>query len=289
MPILKFSIFINSKNLSKILKIDIHRISLVSHNPVGGINLALAARKTLMSRYAVILSLYIFCTPFAFAQVKDRADTTVIRRIEEARMQTEKDTLPHAIPFLLPSDKFIPDDRLFGYLPWTYAPISRPVVFILPTYGFYPSVGFGLYSIQHPDRFFSTLEGYNAFNVPPLYITHQMMLGNTFRLARNFYMLSGILYGIQLGVNGNRWGIGEREGFIYNPKPDVSIVVWNQYFHSLTVYYPVMFPGAESGTAIRLPATPEVFSFGLQANFTVGEFIIGVGTSVTTPRKKHQR
>ena len=90
-----------------------------------------------------------------------------------------------------------------------------------------------------------------------------------------------------MGVQGNNWGIGERDGFIYNPKPTVSLIIWNQYFHSLTVYYPVMTPDALSGAAIGMPATPEVFSFGLQANFTVGEFIIGVGTSITPPKKKH--
>ena len=42
-----------------------------------------------------------------------------------------------------------------------------------------------------------------------------------------------------------------------------------------------LYPGAMSGAAVKMPATPEVFSFGLQANFTVGEFIIGVGTSIT--------
>jgi hypothetical protein len=30
-----------------------------------------------------------------------------------------------------------------------------------------------------------------------------------------------------------------------------------------------------------MPATPEVFSFGVQATFVVGEFIIEVGASVT--------
>ncbi len=32
--------------------------------------------------------------------------------------------------------------------------------------------------------------------------------------------------------------------------------------------------------AIRMPATPEVFSFGVQATFNIGEFIIGVGASI---------
>lgn len=198
------------------------------------------------------------------------------------------DTLPHPIPLVLPADIFIPADRLFGYTPWTFAPMTRPVVFILPTFGFNGSVGFGRYAIQHPDKFFSTLEGYNGFNIPQLYISQQMMLGNTLRLARNFYMFSGILYGAQLGIRGNNWGMGERSGFIYNPTRTVSIVIWDQYFNALTVYFPVLFPGAKSGAAIRLPATPEIFSFGVQANFTAGQFIIGLGTSIA-PIREHQR
>ncbi len=231
-----------------------------------------------MYRYIIIIALLVAGALTAEAQIKDGM-------AEEHRSQvvsvSAEDTLPHPIPFLLSQDIFIPKDRLFGYEPWTYAPMTRPVVHILPTFGFSGSVGFGLYSIQHPDKFFSTLEGFNGFNIPQLYISQQMMLGNTLRLARNFYMLSGILYGAQLGVMGNNWGIGERSGFIYNPSENVSIIIWDQYYHALTVYYPVLYPGAMSGAAVKMPATPEVFSFGLQANFTVGEFIIGVGTSIT--------
>ena len=39
-----------------------------------------------------------------------------------------------------------------------------------------------------------------------------------------------------------------------------------------------------------MPATPEVFSFGVQATFVVGEFIIEVGTSVAPvpfQKRKH--
>lgn len=215
----------------------------------------------------------------ANAQANDRAQAEYGRTSVSVT-----DSLPRPIPFILPHDLFVPKDRLFGYEPWTYAPMARPVVHILPTFGFSGSIGFGLYSIQHPDRFFSTLEGFNGFNIPHLYISQQMMLGNTFRLARNFYMLSGILYGARLGVHGNAWGMGERSGFIYNPSETVSVVIWNQYYHALTVYYPVFFPGAATGAAIKMPATPEIFSFGLQANFTVGEFIIGVGTSIAPSR-----
>ena len=235
-----------------------------------------------MYRYIIILTI-LLAGLSAHAQVQDTEliDTTTV-----PLMQVGNDSLPRLIPFLLPKDIFIPADRLFGYMPWSYAPMTRPTVFILPTYGFNGSVGFGLYSIQHPDKFFSTLEGFNGFNIPQLYISEQMMLGNTLRLARNFYMMSGILYGAQLGVRFNLWGIGERSGFIYNPRPDVSIVVWDQYYHALTVYMPVFFPGATNPAATRLPATPEVFSVGVQANFTVGELIICIGTSVTPPKKE---
>ena len=238
-----------------------------------------------MYRYVIILSI-LFISITASAQINDTGtdptDTMTIRF-----MQVGNDSLPKLIPFVLPLDTFIPDNRLMGYPPWSYAPLSRPTVFILPTFGFNGSVGFGLYSIQHPDKFFSTLEGFNGFNIPQLYIARQMMLGNTLRLAKNFYMMSGILYGTQLGVRFNLLGIGERSGIIYNPRPDVSIVIWDQYYHGVKVYMPVFFPGAKSGAAINLPATPEVFSMGVQANFTVGEFIIGVGTSVTPPKKEH--
>ncbi len=192
------------------------------------------------------------------------------------------DTLPKPIPDLLSQDLFIPKDRLLGYEPWDYAPLPRPYFPILDVYGFDGSVGFGEYSLQHPEKFFSTLEGYNMINVPQMYISQQMMLGNTFRLGRNFYYLSGILYGAQLGVLGNNWGMGTREGFIWHPTPLVSVMIWIQYFQSLEVYSPVLFPDRNGdGAAIRMPATPEIFSFGVQASFTVGEFIIGIGTSIT--------
>lgn len=191
------------------------------------------------------------------------------------------DTLPKPIPDLLPPDLFIPKDRLLGYEPWDYAPFARPYFPILDVYGFDGSVGFGEYSLQHPEKFFSTLEGYNMINVPQLYVSQQMMLGNTLKLGRNFYFLSGILYGAQLGVRGNNWGMGTREGFIWHPSPMVSVMIWSQYFQSVEVYSPVLFPDKNGdGAAIRMPATPEIFSFGVQASFTVGEFIIGIGTSI---------
>ena len=190
------------------------------------------------------------------------------------------DSFPHRIPDFLSPDLFIPRTRLVGIAPWMSAPIRRPVVYVVPVNGFDGSIGFGEYSLAHPDKFFSTLNGYNSINIPQMYITQQMMIGNTFRLARGFYMLSGIMYGAQLGVMGNNWGLGNREGFIWQPTSILSIVIWNQYFQSLSVYSPIVYPSS-SGAAVKMPATPEVFSFGVQASFVVGEFIIGVGTSIT--------
>lgn len=193
------------------------------------------------------------------------------------------DSVPNRIPDFLPSSIFIPRARLVGIHPWTSAPLPVPVVKVIPVNGFNGSIGFGTYSISHPDKFFSTLDGYNTINIPHMYITQQMMIGNTFKLAKNLYMLSGILYGAQLGVMGNNWGMGNREGFIWHPSAIISITLWNQYFQSISVYSPILYPSTD-GAAVKMPATPEVFSFGVQASFVVGEFIIGIGTSVTPKR-----
>ncbi len=196
--------------------------------------------------------------------------------------QTEKnDSLPRVIPDLLSPELFIPADRLNGFLPWNSAPLLRPVFQILPVYGFDGSVGFGEFNQDHPDKFFSNLMVSNHFDIPQLFVSEQKMLGNTLKLGRGFYFLSGIMYGAQLGVRGNNWGMGTREGFMYRISSNASITFWTQYFQSVAVYSPVLFPRADGDmAAIRMPATPEVYSFGVQASFVVGEFIIGVGTSV---------
>ena len=217
-----------------------------------------------------------------------QSDTTSVRPAGDTSRVQVRDTIagpgfPRPIPDLLDPDWFMPRDRLLGYAPWTYAPIPRPVFPVLKVYGFDGSIGFGEYSVQHPDRFFSTLEGYNRIDVPQYFISEQMMLGNTLRLGHDVYFLSGILYGSRLGVNGNNWGMGTREGVLWNPSAMVSIAFWIQYFQSVEVYSPVIFPRPGKpldSAAILMPATPEVFSFGLQASFIVGEFIIGIGTSV---------
>lgn len=143
-------------------------------------------------------------------------------------------------------------------------------------------IGFGQYEMQHPDKFFSTLEGYNSINVPQIFLTRQMLIGNTLRLARNVYFLSGIMYGTQMGVMGNNWGMGTREGLIFKVDSPLSIVIWTQEFQSVTVYTPVIVPDKSgNGAAIVMPATPEVFSFGVQANFNVSGLSIGIGTSIS--------
>lgn len=222
--------------------------------------------------HCAIISLMLLLAP---------ADTLDKAPLKDTLRMNVSDSLMQPIPFVLPQDLFISKDRLFGAEPWHWAPVARPVFPVLKVYGFEGSVGFGEYSIQHPEKFFSTLEGYNVFNLPQLYISQQMMIGNTLKLGKNIYFLSGILYGAQLGVIGNNWGMGTREGLIWHPSAIVTVLLWTQYFQSVSVYSPVIMPGEVSGAAaIMMPATPEVFSFGVQASFTVGEFIIGIGTSV---------
>lgn len=201
--------------------------------------------------------------------------------IDYAQNVERRDTFPHPIPFMLSPELFIPARQLNGLLPWNAAPMLKPVVFVMPVYGFDGSIGFGEFNIEHPDRFFSTLMGANLIDVPQLYVSEQKMVGNTLKLGRRFYFMSGILYGAQLGVRGNNWGMGTREGFIYRPSETVSVAFWTQYFQSVAVYSPVLFPRPDGNmAAIRMPATPEVYSFGVQASFVAGEFIVGVGLSV---------
>ena len=84
--------------------------------------------------------------------------------------------------------------------------------------------------------------------------------------------------------------MGTREGFIWHPSAIITITLWNQYFQSVSVYSPVVYPRPDgSGAAVNMPATPEVFSFGVQASFVVGEFIIGVGTSVSPKAPKPEK
>lgn len=207
--------------------------------------------------------------------------------------QESTDSLPKPIPIVLPPQLFIPSSRLDGFQPWLYAPIMRPTVFYLPVTGFNGGEGFGQYSQEHPDKFFSNLLGRNAINLPNLYVTRQMMIGNTLRLDKKgrVYLLSGILYGSQMGVMGNNWGMGTKEGILIRTKGNLAIVIWNQNFQSVSVYSPVVYPRRDGdGAAIIMPATPEVFSIGVQASFVSGEFIIDIGASVSPvpfQKRKH--
>ena len=204
-------------------------------------------------------------------------DTTQVRPVQDSSI-----VLPRIIPVILPADLFIPADRLLGYEPWVSAPITRPTIHFIPVNGMSGMIGAGEFSIEHPNKFFSTLSGHNYIDIPNLFVTEQMMLGNTFRLGGNVYFMNGILYGSQMGVMGNNWGMGTREGFIWRPSASFALMVWNQYFQSVSVYTPVVYPLPNGDmAAILMPATPEVFSFGVQASFVAGEFIIGIGTSIS--------
>ena len=85
-----------------------------------------------------------------------------------------------------------------------------------------------------------------------------------------------------MGVMGNNWGMGTKEGILIRTKGNLAIVIWNQNFQSVSVYSPVVYPRRDGdGAAIIMPATPEVFSIGVQASFVSGEFIIDIGASVS--------
>ena len=144
-------------------------------------------------------------------------------------------------------------------------------------------IGAGEFLQDHPDKFFSTFNGNNIINVPELYLSEQMFLGNTLRLWKRggLYFMSGIMYGSQMGVLGNNWGMGTREGILWHPNGNVTVLVWNQNFQSVSVYTPILYKTPNGDTAaILMPATPEVESFGAQASFVSGKFIIGIGVSV---------
>ena len=217
-----------------------------------------------MKRYILMILLLTWLALSVAGQVKEKVDS-----------------FPQPIPNLLSPQLFVPAEYLNGLLPWNAAPLLKPVFHVLPVYGFDGSIGFGEFNMDHPEKFFSNLLVSNYINVPQLYVSEQKMIGNTLKLGRNFYFLSGIMYGAQLGVRGNNWGMGTREGILYRPSENLSIAFWSQYFQSVAVYSPVLFPRLDGDmAAIRMPATPEVYSFGVQASFVVGEFIVGVGMSV---------
>ena len=107
---------------------------------------------------------------------------------------------------------------------------------------------------------------HDVTDIPQLMAGRQIMLGNTLRLGKKIYFLSGILYGGEWGIWENNWGLGARNGFLFRVSDDTHILI----------YGPQAGPG---GVAIMTPAIPEIFSIGAQASFQAGEFIIGIGAS----------
>ena len=239
-----------------------------------------------MLRYIFTLGFVLITTLTLSAQNASNADTSkvsvgVVQDVRDGYQDSHR-SVTKPIPYYLPSSLFIPRNRLVGPQPWIYAPMTLPVVYVIPLSGFNPSIGFGEYTQTHPDHFFSTLEGRNIINIPNMFVSRQMMIGNTLRIGGGLYFLSGILYGAQMGVMGNNWGIGTREGLLYRMSDIFEIALWSQNFQSIVVYSPVIYPHLSgNGAAILMPATPEVFSFGVQASFVVGGFIVGIGTSVS--------
>lgn len=183
------------------------------------------------------------------------------------------------IPDILPPSIFIPVYSPSGS-PWNYAPLPRPAYFIPQTGGFMGGSGFGRYYVEHYDRFFSQMLMHDVTDIPQLMAGRQIMLGNTLRLGKKIYFLSGILYGGEWGILENNWGLGARNGFLFRVSDDTHILIWSQHFHPMAVYLPIYGPQAgPGGVAIMTPAIPEIFSIGAQASFQAGEFIIGIGAS----------
>ena len=188
---------------------------------------------------------------------------------------------PHRIANELPADLFIPSDRLRGLTPWMGGPITRPVVHVMPVYGF-SGYSFGKFTVDHWDKFFSNLLSYNQINVPQLVDSQVMMLGNTLSLGkkRKWFFTSGILYGRHYGTWGNMLGMGSREGLIFRPNGYLILTIWTQEYQSVYAYSPVVYAYPGEGTAaIKLPASPMMVSYGAQAYFLAGQFWIGVGAS----------
>ena len=239
-----------------------------------------------MLRYIFTLGFVLITTLTLSAQNASNADTSkvsvgVVQDVRDGYQDSLR-SVTKPIPYYLPSSLFIPRNRLVGLQPWIYAPMTLPVVYVIPLSGFNSSIGFGEYTQTHPDHFFSTLNGRNIINIPNMFMSRQMMIGNTLKIGGGLYFLSGILYGAQMGVMGNNWGMGPREGLLYRLSDMFEITFWSQNFQSIVVYSPVIYPHLSgNGAAILMPATPEVFSFGVQASFVVGGFIVGIGTSVS--------
>ena len=222
----------------------------------------------------------------SFAQYRDDVKDTLV----EAHKSDSAAYFPHTIPNLLPENLFIPRKAYQGATVWMSAPITRPVVHVMPVYGF-NGYGFGKFYVDHWEKFFANLLVFNRINVPSLVESQQMMIGNTIALGkkRRLYLANGILYGRYYGTWGNMLGMGSREGLIFRPNGYVILAVWTQEYQSVYAYSPVLYarPG-ESTSAIKLPASPVVVSYGAQAYFLAGQFWIGIGAefwNVADPKK----
>lgn len=204
--------------------------------------------------------------------------TSVLAQQQQPGHEDKKDGV---LEFDRSSDMFIPFDRLQGITPWMSAPVMRPKYHAFPVYGF-NGYGFGRFTVDHFDRFFSNLLVYNGMDVPCVVRSEQMMLGNTISLGkkRRFFLANGILYGSQFGVWGNMYGMGTREGLIFRPSGYMIFAVWTQEYKSVYAYSPVVYayPG-EDAASIKLPASPLVVSYGVQAYFLAGQLWIGIGAS----------
>ena len=244
-------------------------------------------------RFVISLLLPFIC----YASLAQQATTSVHSHSfeKEISVKDSTDSFPKPIPIILPPQLFIQSGRMEGVQSWIYAPMTRPTVVYLPTIGFNGGEGFGEYFQEHPDKFFSNFLGRNVIDLPQLYVTRQMMVGNTLKLDKKgrVFLLSGIMYGSQMGVLGNNWGMGSKEGILIRTKGTLAVVIWNQNFQSISVYSPVVYPRPDgNGAAIIMPATPEVTSFGVQASFVSGEFIIDIGASfspVPFQKRKHSK
>ena len=210
-----------------------------------------------------------------FAQYRDDAKDSLTKT-------TRADTssyFPHTIPNLLPQDLFIPRQAFQGPTVWLSAPITRPVVHVMPVYGF-NGYGFGRLYVDHWEKFFANLLVFNRINVPSLVDSQQMMVGNTIALGRKrrLYFANGILYGRYYGTWGNMIGMGSREGLIFRPNGYIVLTVWTQEYQSVSAFSPVLYamPG-ESTAPIKLPASPVIISYGAQAYFLAGQLWIGIG------------
>lgn len=238
-------------------------------------------RTYMISRYRLMTTAAVMCiSAVSWAQKDDgyisRDDPPVSAKARDTASFT-----PKIIPDRLPRNLFIPDSRLAGLTPWMGAPLTRPSVHVIPVYGT-DGWGFGPFTVDHWDKFFSNLLVFNYMNIPPMLNSQQMMLGNTLSLGkrRRWFLANGILYGRQYGTWGNMIGMGTREGLIYRPSAYLIIAVWTQEYQSVYAYSPVVYPVAgKNPPYVKLPASPLMVSYGAQAYFLAGQFWIGIGAS----------